>query len=146
MKSVSALFLTSFLYALVHFLDNGQISIPPNPTFYDAIFLVFGYLEPIVARPLQIFPEFFGLFLFGLLLNTAFLKTRSLFPGIGIHAGAVFLIKFQNSFVRKGFEAYYWFIGNTPLYDGIFEWILLVGLWAFIYRFAPLWNKRMVES
>ena len=82
-----------------------------------------------------------GLFLFGLALNIAFIRTRSLFLPIGLHAGAVFMIKFQNSFVRKGPEIYYPFIGNTPHYDGVFEWIFLIILGLVLYRFGRSFNK-----
>ena len=140
MTIAPAMVVTSVLYSSVHFLDNGQIFIPSKPIVGDSIRLLLGYLEPIVMRPRQIIPEFIGLFLFGLALNTAFIRTRSLFLPIGIHAGAVFLIKFENSFVRKGAEVSHFFFGKAPLYDGLTEWLFLLVLWLVVW-FTPF-SKR----
>ena len=121
-----AIFLASGFYSLTHFFDNGQIFIPSDPSVGDALRLLLGYLEPLFIRPFDILPEFFGLFLFGILLNLVFVRTHTLFTSIGIHAGAVFVIKFQYSFVRKGPDLYDAWFGRAPCYDGVFEWLLLV--------------------
>ena len=140
-KTWPAIVVTSVFYSLVHFLNNGQIFIPTPPSLVDAFRLLFGFLEPITHRPLVILPEFIGLFLFGLVLSFAFVRTRSLFLSIGIHAGVVFFIKWQNSFFRKGPEIYHPLYGSTPHYDGIFEWFVLVLLCFFIY-----WKTRSTRQ
>jgi len=127
----------SAFYSLSHFFDNGQIFIPPSPGLGDAFRLSLGYLEPLAFHPLRFLPEFFGLFLFGVALNLAFIRTRSLFLAIGIHAGAVFLVKFQNAFLRKGPELYHPFFGSQPHYDGVFEWLLVAVFAAMLYWVAP---------
>lgn len=132
-----AVILASAFYSLCHFFDNGQIFIPQNPSMGDAIRLLFGYLEPFTQHALDILPEFTGLFLFGVLLNLAYIRTGSLFLSIGVHAGAVFFIKFQHAFVEKAPEAYHVFYGNRPYYDGVFEWGMLVILGILIWKFAP---------
>ncbi len=137
MNIALAVILTSAFYSLCHFFDNGQIFIPQNPTAEDARRLLFGYLEPFLQRPLDILPEFVGLFLFGVLLNLAFIRTGSLFLSIGVHAGAVFLIKFQHAFVLKAPELYHSIFGNRPYYDGPFEWGSLIILGCLIWQFAP---------
>ena len=129
-----SIFLASAFYSLVHFLDNGQIFVPSNPTFRDAIRLLFGYLEPFAYRLHDVIFEFIGLFLFGAVLNLAFVRTRTLFLSIGIHAGTVFLIKFQHAFVESGPEIYRPFYGNTPYYDGPFEWLALLILGWMIWQ------------
>lgn len=133
-----AVLVASAFYAATHFLDNGQIFIPPNPGVGDAFRLLLGYLEPMAFQTREILPELIGLFLFGTLLNVAFIKTRSLFLAIGIHAGAVFVIKWQNAFLRKGSETYHAVFGSTPHYDGVFEWTILVLLGFFIFYFIKL--------
>ncbi|MBI4357888.1 MAG: CPBP family intramembrane metalloprotease [Candidatus Omnitrophica bacterium] len=133
-----AVILGSAFYSLCHFFDNGQIFIPENPSFGDAIRLMFGYLEPFVKRPHVIFPEFAGLFLFGVLLNLAFIRTRSIFLSIGVHAGAVFMVKWQYSFVRSGPEdMLHPFFGHFPYYDGRVEWFVLVLLGCVVWWMAP---------
>ena len=137
------LILTSAFYSAAHFFNNGQIFVPPHPTIADAMHLLVGYLEPILKRPSVIFPEFTGLFLFGVLLNEAFVRTRSLFLPIGLHAGAVFLIKFQYSFVRPGPpDVYHPLFGKVPYYDGPIEWQLLLilgfAVWCLTRRNASV--------
>lgn len=128
-----ALIVTNAFYSSVHFFDNGQVFVPKDPLVGDGIRLLFGYLEPIVKRPLDILPEFVGLFLFGIVLNIAFIETRSLFFSIGIHAGTVFLIKFQDSFIREGPETYHRYFGSLPYYDGVFEWFALALLGCVVW-------------
>lgn len=133
-----ALLLTSAFYSLCHFFNNGQVFIPENPSFGDGIRLLFGYLEPMLNQWHHIFPEFVGLFLFGAVLNLAFIRTRSLFLSIGIHAGAVFLIKFQYSFVREApGDFYHQLFGGGAYYDGPTEWIILGILALSIWLLAP---------
>lgn len=127
MNLIVAVLISSAFYSLTHFLDNGQIFIPQNPTAGDAFRLLVGYLEPFAKHWNEIFPEFVGLFIFGIILCLVFIRTRSLFFSIGIHAGVVFMIKFQHSFVRKPDEdIVYGFFGKSPDYDGSFEWLVLV--------------------
>ncbi len=121
-----AVILASAFYSLCHFFDNGQIFIPENPGIGDAFRLLFGYLEPLVMRPQAILPEFIGLFLFGVVLNLAFVRTRSLFLPIGIHAGSVFIVKWQYSFIRSGDDMAHPFFGKIPYYDGSVEWVVLI--------------------
>ena len=131
-----SIILASVFYSLVHFLNNGQIFIPAHPTLGDAVMLLLGYLEPFAKRPHDILFEAIGLFLFGIILNLAFVYTRSLFFSIGIHAGVVFLIKFQHAFVGSAPEVYHPFYGNTPYYDGPFEWLVLILLGWMVWWFS----------
>jgi len=134
--------ITSTFYALSHFFDNGRIFIPQNPTTHDALRLLFGYLEPIAHQPFAILPQFTGLLLFGILLNLAFIRTRSLFLSIGVHAGVVFAIKSQYSFVRQTFEGYHPFFGGKPYYDAPVEWLFLIFLGGMIW----LSTQNFLES
>lgn len=125
-----AVTVASAFYSLCHFFENGKILMPEYPGVWDSLRLFVGYLEPLVMRPGTILNEFIGLFLFGLILNMAYVRTRSLFMSIGIHAGAVFFIKWQHSFFRSGADNEYPFFGKHPYYDGSFEWTatILLGI------------------
>ena len=142
-----AILLSSAFYSMTHFFDNGQIFIPDHPTTRDSLRLLFGYLEPFVNQWGQIFPEFMGLFLFGIILCLAYLGTDSLFLAIGIHAGAVFAIKFQHSFVRKGPETMvHLFYGRLSDYDGLFEWLMLILLGSVVWFILVPHLKRSISS
>jgi uncharacterized protein len=143
-KLWGAVLLASAFYSLTHFLDNGQIFIPAEPGFKDAVRLLFGYLEPLVFQTQTILPEFIGLFLFGVLLTVAYLRSRSLFLPIGIHAGVVFVIKWQHSFVRKGSESFHPLFGGAPHYDWILEWVFLALLTVFLLIFFGKRRPRQV--
>ena len=116
---------------------------PEHPGIMDSLMLLVGYLEPLIMRPEIIRNEFIGLFLFGLVLNLAFVRSRSLFMPIGIHAGAVFLIKWQLSFVRAGNDIEHPFFYKLPYYDGSVEWIALILLGVAVWF---LTRKRPVSS
>ena len=137
-----AIALTSLFYAMLHFFDNGQIFISHHPNIGDCLRLLVGYLEPF-TRPQDMMGEFVGLFLFGVVLNLAFNQTGSLFLPIGIHAGVVFAIKWQASFVRSGDnnDQYPW-IAKNLFYDGQLEWVMLI-LLAFVVWFLA---KRLKIS
>ena len=143
MNVFAAVVVASAFYSLCHFFENGQISLPEHPTVWDSLRLLVGYLEPLVMRPQIIAGEFIGLFLFGVILNLAFARTQSIFMSIGIHAGAVFMIKWQNSFVRLGPDVENHFFGKSPYYDGPFEWVMLVVLGFFIWW---LTSKRPLSA
>jgi uncharacterized protein len=142
MKRWLAVILANVFYAATHFLDNGQIFIPDNPSFKDGVRLLFGYLEPLAFQWAHIGPQFVGLFIFGVVLTMAFLRTRSLFLSIGVHAGAVFVIKWQNAFLRKGPDDFHPFYGSTPVYDGPVEWLVLAAYAFLIYWLAKRYNTE----
>lgn len=143
MGLILALALTNIFYSLTHFFDNGMIFIPPNPSVGDAFRLLFGYLEPMLRRPMVIFPEFVGLFLYGLVLNLAFIRTGSLFLAIGIHAGSVFMVKSQYSFVRQGPGLYHPAFGSSPAYyDGPFEWLVLLILAVVVWQLSKAFSDQ----
>ncbi len=133
-----ALFVSCVFYSLVHFLKAGQLKIGDPPTLSDSFRMIVWHLEPFVSRPLELFPQFFGLFVFGLLLNVAYIRTRTLFLPIGIHAASVFVIKLQSAFLlKKGGDDYHILWGGPPLYDGPIEWLVLF-LLAVVVMKMPL--------
>ncbi len=145
---VLAVALASAFYSMTHFFDNGQIFIPQRPSASDGFRLLVGYLEPFKNHLPEIFPQFFGLFVFGIVLCVAFLRSNSLFLSIGIHAGAVFSIKFQHSFIRKPLEdLHYSIFGNSVDYDGPFEWFILALLGLVLwYVILPRLTKNPPPS
>ncbi|MDB6140604.1 MAG: hypothetical protein JWO94_3676, partial [Verrucomicrobiaceae bacterium] len=90
-----ALFWTTFIFAIVHFLKppEGFILPPDQVTWHSgfdvigAIFGHFGNLNFVLA-------EFFTLFAVGWVVGQARLTTGSLWPGIGLHGGWVFGLKY----------------------------------------------------
>ena len=135
-----AMVVTSLFYASVHFVSIRKPVIGPNPGFMDSL--------KMIAAPFQSFadwhtvwPAFIGLFLFGMVLNYCVVRTRSLYPSIGLHAGSVFFVRIIGLFIMF-LEKDVLFWSTKKVYDGALGWIflLLIGgaLSKFLKKADPL--------
>jgi membrane protease YdiL (CAAX protease family) len=81
--------------------------------------------------PAAILPGFVGLFIIGVVLSYALLRTQSLYLSIGLHAGWVFTIKMMSDFSEFTGADLGWAFGAKPkIVSGVVTWvgILLVGV------------------
>ena len=126
-----ALVWTNLIYSSAHFLKSGRPMIEGTPTMWDAL-RVIGASFQAFTQFTDVWPGFLGLFLFGLVLSSAFLRTKTLFLSIGIHSGAVFFLKLTS----KWFEfvpTYSSFIyGGKGFYSGVLGWVFicLIGVFS----------------
>lgn len=67
-----------------------------------------------------------GLFLLGLVLSYAYLRTRRLYLSMGIHAGLVFAVKAQTSWGNRVPDAPGWLFGGHYVTGGVLGWALLL--------------------
>ena len=123
---ISALF-----YAALHFLGKGDIPCAEPPAWFDG-FRVLGAMGNKLLDPIAVAPAFFGLFLFGCILNLAYMRSGSLLLSMGIHAGAVFLLKFGRYITVFSKDQSQLIFGSKLLYDGVIGWVFLIVLWVFI--------------
>jgi membrane protease YdiL (CAAX protease family) len=119
-----AMVVTSLFYAAVHFVNIRKPVISQDPGFLDSL--------KMIAAPIQSFadwqavwPAAVGLFLFGMVLNYGVVRTRSLFPSIGMHAGAVFFVRTIGLFIAFQ-EKNVLFWSTKKVYDGALGWICLL--------------------
>lgn len=126
------LWVTNFCYALVHFLKSKEYVIPENPTFVDSFWVVLYFLKPLLQVK-DIFFTFLVLFGFGIVLTQAFLRARSLFLPIGIHAGCVFLLKMDGAFLSGLSGQSSRLLWGINGYDGLFG-ILFILIMAAMVR------------
>ncbi len=125
---LSVLITTSF-YAIIHFIGMKKIFVDSTPDFIDGLRLIGAPFLSLAQWP-QFWPEAVGLFMFGLALNGAAYKSGSLYPSIGLHAGCVFFVKLDDSFLQfHSDRTFFW--GSKILYDGLMGWLFL-GLMALI--------------
>jgi len=96
-----AVFITNLFYAIVHFL------------------------KPADNLPLT-FSKMAGLFFLGLVFTYAFLKTKSLFLSIGMHAGLVYFVKLQKLFFQINPKANELIWGDKLLIGGVVSWLVLI--------------------
>jgi len=99
--------LSSLLYAVLHFIK---------------------YL----ARPLSVLPELIGLALLGILLASAYLRTRSLALPIGVHMSVAYLAKVDRQFVDFVGREPRWFFGTDRWLTGVLGWGMLGLAWLAI--------------
>ena len=119
-----AMVVTSLFYAAIHFVSIRRPVISQDPGFMDSL--------KMIAAPLQSFadwhavwPAAIGLFLFGMVLNYCAVRTRSLYPSIGLHAGAVFFVRIIGLFISF-LEKNVLFWSTKKVYDGVLGWIFLL--------------------
>lgn len=114
---------TSLFYSLVHFLNEATPLIGPEPTVWDSLRLMAAPFLSL-ADWRSIAPAALGLFLFGLILNGLVIRTRTLYPAIGVHAGGVFFLKIDGFFVDS-FDVEPLYIGTNQMIDGMLGWFAL---------------------
>lgn len=130
---LSVLITTSF-YAIIHFIGLKKIFVSSDPNFIDGLRMIGAPFASLAQWP-KFWPQTVGLFLFGLALMGAAYRSESLYLAIGLHAGCVFYVKLDDSFVQfHTMPSFFW--GSKILYDGVLGWIFLSGmalcLWIFV--------------
>lgn len=120
----TSLILTNIIYSLVHFISFKEYIAPPEPTFWDSLGLTASLFKPFLDWQ-GILPGFFGLFLFGLVLSYAFLRSKSLFLAVGIHSGAVIFLKLDGFFLEKVPASSALLFGEKAFYGGLLSWAFM---------------------
>ena len=116
--------LTSLFYASVHFVSIRKPEISPDPGFMDSLKLIAAPIQSL-ADWQTVWPAAIGLFLFGMVLNYCAVRTRSLYPSIGLHAGSVFFVRIIGLFIAF-MEKNVLFWSTKKVYDGVLGWIFLL--------------------
>ncbi len=132
-STAGSLVAANLIYAALHFFKGGRHPIPQHPTFMDSFKAMLHLADPLL-HPLHLGPHLLGLFIFGCVLSYCFLKTRSLFLSIGIHAGSVFLLKIDNWFIASVPNTFTLLFGDKNLHSGILGWCFLGLLFLFLRR------------
>ena len=112
--------ISSLVYSLVHFLQPFILNRPEDLSLF--------YTESI------------GLFLFGVLMAYAFLRTRSLYLSMGLHGGFIFFMKMDGIFVDR-LMVKGWLFGEERLVGGIATWCIFLVAFPWIS-----WLSRNVEK
>jgi len=114
----------SLFFAAVHFLkpsaDFGSVEVE----WYSGFMLIPESFRAF-ADPTAIIYQFSALLLAGLILGYAFLKKKSLYFSIGLHAGWVFMLKTMGLLTDNSKALDPRLYGNG-LYDGLYGLIMLV--------------------
>jgi membrane protease YdiL (CAAX protease family) len=127
LRLATAFVLANLFYAAVHFVKPGE------PYYMDAFdpWVGFHHLASTFAPfldPFEFGPGLIGLFLIGLALSYAFIRTNSLYLSIGMHAGWIFSIKTIRVFGDYTREDLGWLFGSTDpkIVSGVATWVGIV--------------------
>lgn len=137
-----SLVVTNVFYSILHFVHAKRPFVDSTPDFTDSLKLLIAPLMSF-ANFGDFWTGFVGLFIFGLMLSGLYLKTKSLYPAIGLHAGAVFFIKTDGLLVDFGSNNLLW--GSGKMYDGFLSWIALGILYAVLYFTLPQADAKNPE-
>jgi uncharacterized protein len=140
-RPAAAAVFVSALFAILHFLKPVEDA-PLPVRWYSGLALipqVFGQF----AEPQLVLAGFITLFVLGMMLAHATLRTRSLWLSIGLHSGLVFGKMGFNKLAKRVVDAMPWFgpdvtIGLGSVLVLLFVWFLS---WYFFLRersFAPV--------
>lgn len=134
--------ITSVIYSFVHFLKSGKPLVDTAPDMTDSFRVILSSLQ-VFSSWGTIWPAFIGLFLFGIVLNLVFIRTKSLFWVMGIHAGAVFLLKLISPFYTVNPQYSTLIFGERGFYSGILGWVFtcLIGLSVYYLSSLALFRK-----
>ncbi len=127
---ISGVLITSVFYSLIHFIAFEKPLIGESPTVWDS-FRLMAMPVTFITKIRFFWPDAVGLFLFGLILNDLVIRTRSIYPSVGLHAGCVFFVKMDGSFVDF-FDNNLLLIGSKKMYDGGLGWVFLVLMWILV--------------
>lgn len=143
MKPYSALFWTTSLFAILHFLKPSDEIEITHPGIFSG-FQLLPYSFHQFAEPMMLLAGFATLFTLGWVLGYARLRTDALWMSIGLHAGVVFVKMGFSKFTKRD-DAYLPWIG-PELQIGLVPVVvlLLVGfvIWKRLDREELLPDRR----
>jgi len=130
-RPLRAYVLANLFYSALHFVKPG------DDYFLDRLDFLAGFRHLLTTfqpflEPATLLPGFIGLFLIGVVLSYALVRTGHLYLSIGLHAGWIIALKTVRVFGDYSRQDLGWLFGATDpkIVSGVAAWIgiLLVGL------------------
>lgn len=131
---------TSLVFAFVHFLSPPDGSVIVDPGAADAGFRLLGLILGHFADPRFFVGDFLTLFVVGMILAAARLRTGGLAFSIGLHAGWIFAFKAFNLFYDEAAQTALrpWWVGDS-LRSGLLPLLTLL-LTGYLCKLA--WRRK----
>ena len=129
----AALFCVTFIFAAVHFLKPDDAHTVPQVTWCSGFSLLPSVFHQF-GEPMTLLAGFTTIFVLGWVVGAATLRTRSLWLGIGFHAGLVFVKMSFSKFTKRDATLLPWIggelqIGLVPVaalaLGGVLVWLWL---------------------
>lgn len=112
------------VYAFVHAFKPRDLTVAVSHDAGGALEAL-GRWIAYALDPAAFGPAFLGLLLFGLLLTALYLRTRTLWTSVAVHAAAVWIL-FSHGALTEPVAGRPWWSGSKWLYDGPVAWLLFV--------------------
>ena len=133
-RPLTAVLLSSGIFSIVHFLKAPDQT-TPSVTWTSGFISLTHSLDHF-TEPMLVLAGFTTLFLIGVILAHARLRTRSLWLPIGLHAGWIFASGAFNKVAHREVVAWPWLgknllIGIVPLCVCLVSWVLLGGFFKY---------------
>jgi len=129
-----ALFISSTIYALVHFF---QRPLPPPEITWSSGFGTLWQMMRGFGDVATLVPGFPTLTLAGMILALGYQRTGNLYFSIGLHAGWIFSLKWYGLTTLQQPKANTWIWGTDKLIDGWIALLVLAFLFVGLYLSAP---------
>ena len=115
----------SLIYSMLHFF-KADVFVSTGFQPFVGFTTIALFFKPIFFEFFKNLPAIIGLFLVGVVLSYAFIKTKSLYLSIGLHTGMVFMMKADGMFLVRVREKLGWLFGDSKLVTGVLVWSLLI--------------------
>ena len=144
MHTVSAVCASSLFYSLLHFF-KVKLLVSPGIHPFIGFIVVYQSFKNIIVNFTTILPSVIGLFLVGVVLSYACLRTKSLYLAIGLHAGWIFLIKSNILLFDHVGTNFRWLFGDSKVVTGVLGWGLLIVTWFLVRLVAKTTSCETVS-
>jgi len=130
-KPLPAFVVANLFYSALHLVKPAEEYFLSGIDPWAGFRHLFSTFAPFL-EPAQIAPGIIGLFLIGIVLSYAFVRTGTLYLSIGLHAGWIISIKTVRVFGDYTRENLGWLFGSTDpkIVSGVMTWagVILVGV------------------
>ena len=143
-KPIRAFFIVNLVYAASHFVHPENEFRLYDHDFWGGLRYLVASFKPFLNLS-EVFPGIIGLFLIGLVLSYAVIRTNTLFLSMGLHAGWVFSIKTVRVFGDYRRQDLGWMFGSTDpkIVSGVIAWIGILSVAAVVHG---LTRRRSAHS
>jgi len=133
-KPLRAFLISNAFFAAIHFVQPVSAFQLVDYDLWGGARYLAGSFEPFLNLP-TLFPGFIGLFLLGLVLSYAVLRTRTIFLAMGLHAGWIFALQSIRVFGNFRRQDLGWMFGSTnpKIVSGVITWIGILSVAAVVH-------------
>ncbi len=128
-----AICVSSLIYSLLHFF-KADYPVSPGFQLFVGVETITAFFKPLFFQFIEHLSAMIGLFLIGVVLSYAFIKTGSLYLSIGLHSGWVFMMKTDGIFLVRMRERLVWLFGDSQLVTGILAWFFMLCIFFVIRK------------